>query len=146
MFNLIRKVESDMPGPAIPLIIGAGARLLAGQAIKQGAKQGAKQVAKRKVGAARKTPSKYKKKEIGNPVSGQYDTRTKGRARAQAQFGRAQKQRIKSATKTGEIKQPTGRPKKGYGAPGPISSRMTKAPVKPSKARRGPSNPKRRKR
>ena len=34
-----RMVVSEMPGPAIPLIIGAGARILAGQAAKQGAKR-----------------------------------------------------------------------------------------------------------
>jgi hypothetical protein len=82
--------------------------------------------------AAKVAARRYKKKEIGNPVTGRYDTRTKGRAKAQAQGRSASGQRVKAAIKSGSIKQPTGRPGKGYGAMGPVSSRMAKAPVKPS--------------
>jgi len=137
-----------MPGPVIPIIIAAGAigaRVAAGQAAKQLAKQGAKQVAKRKVGAARKTPSKYKKKEIGSPLTQNYSVRTKGRAKKQAQRQSAINQKVKSGIKSGRIR-PLPERRGSYGGLGPNVARQKKVPVKPSKARRGPSNPKRRKR
>jgi len=137
-----------MPGPVIPIIIAAGAigaRVAAGQAAKQLAKQGAKQVAKRKVGAARKTPSKYKKKEIGNPLTQNYSVRTKAAAKKQAQRRSVINQKVKSNIKSGNTR-PLPQRRGSYGRLGPNVARMNKAPVKPSKARRGPNNPKRRKR
>jgi hypothetical protein len=98
-----------MPGPAIiPLIIGGGARLLAGQAIKQGTKQGAKTVAKKtakprttKKTTAKKTTAKKTtaKKTAAPRKPAQKDVLTRGE---QAQ--KRAEQAASRARKKGDIK------------------------------------------
>ena len=91
-----------MPGPAIPLIIGIGARMLAGQAAKQGAKQGAKTVAKKAVKprtAKKTTPKKTTPKKTTSRKPAQKDVLTRGE---QAQ--RRAEQAASRARKKGDIK------------------------------------------
>ena len=75
-----------------------------------------------------KPAPKYKKKEIPNVATGQYDVRTKRAAKGLAQLNVATKQKIKEAIKSGDIRQPS----KGFKSLGPNASRMKPVSKKPS--------------
>lgn len=82
-------------------------------------------------GGGGKPAPKYKKKEIPNVRTGEYDVRTKRAAKGLAQLNSATKQKIKEAIRSGEIAQPARTPK-GVRAISPNASRMKPVPKKPS--------------